>query len=708
MTSNEIASILLGVTLCLTSWGCGGDDDSSGGGPAATVTATATLPTPSETETSLPTPTPTATASVTPESCDDPGVQAREPLCELDQETTHCDFLNREKCLLPYPSSVFLHPDPTTPTGYRLNYSRQAMPANKDGVPIDPTEWNTLDGFGPGPIIEALFPQGVDLAASGVPPIDDFSRSLDSDSPTVLIDATTGEHIVHFVELDVQAANVATRAFLIRPGIRLKDATRYIVAIRGLVDLDGNAIAPERPFEILRDGVSTPVHTIEARREHFEDIFDALEQGGVARDDLILAWDFVTASRESLTGRALSLRDQGLQVNGPGAPPFEVTSVEDDVNEDTFRRVRGTFTVPLFMDSATPPAFFNLDENGVPVQNGTATAPFIVNIPRIAVEAGTAARPIVYGHGLLGSGDEVNAGHLQDFANQYGFIVAGTDWIGMAEGDVGPTLAFIQDLSGFPALPDRLQQAMLNFMLLGRLMTAPDGFNSDPAFQVGGRPLIDTQELYFYGISQGGIAGGVFMALSTETIRGVLGVGAANYSTLLQRSVDFDTFEVLLRQAYPDELDRTLLLPIIQQLWDRADPQAYENHLVSDPLPGTPAKKLLLQPGVYDSQVANIGTEIQVRSMGIPALAPSVLPLFQVPEMEAPFDGSAFVPYDVNAVPAPTTNTPPAEDNGVHEAVRRLNAARRQIDAFLRPDGMIRNYCNGPCFFRDVPGVDER
>jgi hypothetical protein len=302
----------------------------------------------------------------------------------------------------------------------------------------------------------------------------------------------------------------------------------------------------------------------------------------------------------------------------------------------------------------------------------------------------------------------VTAGNLQTLSNRFNFILAATDWIGMSSADLEPTILLIRDLSGFPALPDRLQQAMLNFILLSRLMGAANGFNSHAAFQFDGVPIIDTAEVYFYGISQGGIEGGTYMALATETVRGILGVGAANYSILLQRSADFPMFETVLNLNYTDVLDRQLMFPLFQQLWDRADPQGYLPHLVRDPLPGTPAKKVLLQVGVNDSQVPNIGTEIQVRSLGIPALAPSAYPLFQVPELEAPFDGSAFVPYDVNGTAAPLTNTPPEDDNGVHEAVRRLDAAQRQIDAFLRPDGEVQNFCDGPCFFTGVPDVEER
>jgi hypothetical protein len=67
-----------------------------------------------------------------------------------------------------------------------------------------------------------------------------------------------------------------------------------------------------------------------------------------------------------------------------------------------------------------------------------------------------------------------------------------------------------------------------------------------------------------------------------------------------------------------------------------------------------------------------------------------------------------LVPYDVNATLTPLTNAPPDSDNGVHEAVRRLDAAQRQVDAFLRPDGRVENYCDGPCFFTGVPNVEER
>ena len=45
------------------------------------------------------------------------------------------------------------------------------------------------------------------------------------------------------------------------------------------------------------------------------------------------------------------------------------------------------------------------------------------------------------------------------------------------------------------------------------------------------------------GNSQGGILGGALTAIATDWTHSVLGVPGMNYSTLLQRSSDFDTYK---------------------------------------------------------------------------------------------------------------------------------------------------------------------
>ncbi|HET9729433.1 MAG TPA: hypothetical protein VFR41_08440, partial [Acidimicrobiia bacterium] len=73
-----------------------------------------------------------------------------------------CDPIDTTKCLLPFPDNYFTVPDASTPTGLRVHFPRESMPANAQGVHIDPTDWNTNDGFSPGSTVMAFVP-GIDL-----------------------------------------------------------------------------------------------------------------------------------------------------------------------------------------------------------------------------------------------------------------------------------------------------------------------------------------------------------------------------------------------------------------------------------------------------------------------------------------------------------------------------------------------------------------
>src|SRR6185295_6283625 len=139
-----------------------------------------------------------------------------------------------------------------------------------------------------------------------------------------------------------------------------------------------------------------------------------------------------------------------------------------------------------------------LDADDRPVrQPQPFVATFTCDLPNYAPV--TPARMSLYGHGLLGDQGEVNGSLVRTMSATYNVAYCATDWIGMAEEDVGNAVNILQDLSRFPTLADRLQQGFLNFLFLGRLMRHPAGFASDPAFQVNGVPAINTEELYFDG-----------------------------------------------------------------------------------------------------------------------------------------------------------------------------------------------------------------
>lgn len=624
-----------------------------------------------------------------------------------------CNALDQRHCMLPFPSDFFSVEDATTDSGRRVAIAREATPANRDGVHIDTTEWNRNDGFSPGSQL-VTFIEDVDLEASGAAPITDIARSLDDDAPVVLIDADSGERIPYWVEIDARPDAAQDRMTFVRPAVHLREARRYVVGWRNLVDLAGQPIEASDVFRAYRDRLESDVPEVEAQRDRYERVFDDLAAAGVARDELTLAWDFTVASARNLSERILHMRDEAFAELGDDAPAFAVTLVEDDFDDRTARRISGTFEVPNYMtEQGQPGTRLNYGPDDLPERNGTFTADFRCVVPRAALSGGAGpavpARASLYGHGLLGSEREVGAGNVRDMANEHNFVFCATKWTGMSEDDVPNAVAILGDFSRFPTLADRTQQGFLNFLFLGRLMIHADGLSSHPAFQdAAGASVIDRSELFYDGNSQGGIMGGALTAVATDFRRAVLGVPGMNYSILLQRSVDWDTYELIYNPAYPDQLERGLGILLAQMLWDRGEASGYAHHMTDDPLPGTPPHEVLLHVAFGDHQVAPVTAEIEARTIGAaihwPAVVdgrlPDVEPYWGIERIdEYPHEGSAIVIWDSGAPVPPLVNQPPREGEDPHGDPRSDPEARVQKSEFLRTDGAVVDVCDGePCF----------
>ena len=626
----------------------------------------------------------------------------------LDPDTAaRCELLDPSECLLPWPSDHLTAADPSTDTGRRLALHPASMPRNRDGVAIDPTDFNRSDGFSPGTMIVTRVP-GIDLARTGAPPLGDLARSLEADSPMVIVDADTGERHPFWAELDPGAATDEDRALMLRPGVSFEEGHRYVVALRRLRDGAGATIPANPVFATYRDAVPTDVAHVEARRPAMEAVFATLAEAGVARDDLHLAWDFTVASERNLSERLLHLRDDAFADLGGAAPAFTVTGVEEltpEQDEHIARRVEGTFEVPLYLTgTGAPGSTFSWGDGGLPERNGSITARFSCRVPR-AASATSPARISLYGHGLLGSRSEVNAGNVRASADEHDIVFCATDWIGMASEDIGTAVAILQDMSKFAQLADRVQQGILDTLFLGRLMKHPGGFASSPAFQDGGVPLIDTSELFYDGNSQGGIIGGAATAVAQDWTRAVLGVPGMNYSLLLRRSSDWPAYASIFEVAYPDRLDQTLVLAMVQSQWDRAEANGYAHHMTDDPYPGTPPHQVLLHVAYADHQVTMWSAEIMARTIGArlrqPALAagrhPDEAPYFGLlPVPGEGFGGSVMVYWDAGTPPPPSIEAPPTEGSDPHGRPRAQPSARLQKSAFF--DGVFLDVCGDlPC-----------
>ncbi len=262
----------------------------------------------------------------------------------------------------------------------------------------------------------------------------------------------------------------------------------------------------------------------------------------------------------------------------------------------------------------------------------------------------------------------------------------------------------------FPKTPDRLQQGFVNINYLARLMTHANGFVSNEAFRSDGRPVIDTSDVFYDGNSQGGILGAAATALATEWSRAVLGVPGMNFSTLLDRSRAFLNFRPVIDTAYPNALERQIVLALMQMVWDRGEANGYANHLGDRPLPGRSEHRVLLHVALGDFQVADVTAFVEARSFGAavhrPATANDRVGIdyaFDLPAIDYPWSGSAVVLWDSGVPLPPLGNVPPdgAGDalgrHDPHEDPRYDADVRLQKSEFLRSNGAVIDVCDGPC-----------
>ncbi len=624
-----------------------------------------------------------------------------------------CENLSPTTCLMPYPSSWFLQEDPSTNTGFRVAIDEAAFPHNQfdEGVSRTST-WNRFDGFSPMGSAVVGFDGKVDTA--NLPNEDHIADSLSDGSPTVLLDAETGERVAHFAEVDEwYNADPDRTTFYIRPASRLKENHRYIVAIRDLVLVDGTPVEPSAYFRALRDSTPTDVAELEGRRASMEGIFSDLAAAGVARDDLIIAWDFHTASGESLWGPMIQLRQDAFrrfEAGTDGVGTCTVESVEEgaSVPSNVFRRIRGTFTVPLYMESEYEGALFNRNEDGEIEYNGTAEAPFEVVVPlsvRDRVMAGgDRARMLMYGHGLLGSARQVSSGGTREALQRAEMIGFGTDYWGLAEADDAQFITYVVTQFGnFDQVGERLVQGTINSLILQKSFAPGGPCASMPelALDVDGTPRpMNGDELYYYGISQGGIMGGTLAGLSDTIDAYVLQVGGIGYSTLVRRSIDFEPFERVFELWYTDKLERDWFIVSTQTMWDYAEPATYVPHIFGDPLPGVDnsERRVLYQASRWDAQVSNVCSDVAARTMGLPWLRSSVYEPYGVAEglleaTDGPSD-SAYVIFQLDDVePIPKGTAIADEDNSAHNDLRYLDPMLEQLDRFCRPDGQVFDTC---------------
>jgi len=626
--------------------------------------------------------------------------EVREPeLIEVPYEEG-CDNINPLHCMFPFPSSVFLSEDSTTVTGYRVNYTKTTVPGSGTFRQVEIPGLNRLDGMSPSTQILTAFDE--DPALTGVANQSTIEKSLIAAHATILVNLDTGERLPHWVELDFRTDNKGPTILYIRTTRGLDHNTAYGVGISGLTNSTGGLISPSLAFKALIEGDYTNAPDVELRAASFDNLFVSLESHGYEREELQEAWEFHTASTESIVGGMLHMREDALTRLGDDGIGCNVTSTEDNYGNDnmTFRRVRGTITTPQYLlNPDEPPSLMSRDSNGTPLFTGYSEVPFTLIIPQVLADNNISGPLVVFGHGFMGTGEATISGS-RGWSQTYGVSLLATDWYGWSQSDYDTVIDMLVQPAYFEHQTDRLQQAMINKITMLRTMK---GVCSDiPELYSGETNLVDTDEAYYMGYSLGGIYGGTFMALSPDIDRGVLWVGGSGFASMIERSTNYNQFELIFNSilGYPDRNDRAIIISLGQQLWDSTDPDIYLNFVANGYGDVLTPKTILAVYSVNDAQVPMLSSDRACRAADIPVLSTSTRLPYGVDIVEGPIEGSAAVFFDGNFPEVPEGNTGPSPE--YHSLAHNLIAGVPEVNAMVfgfMLTGIVENTCGEICTF---------
>jgi hypothetical protein len=601
-----------------------------------------------------------------------------------------CNALGETGCVLPWPSSVYERDDASSPTGVRLDLPLGALPINFDGIEIDPVHINERTGFSPMSQILVTFEHGIDPA--NLVGFDDIGRSLTDESPTVIVDMSTGERVAHFAEVDVNEVDrIGEQVMILRPAVRLAGGTRYAVGIRAsLRDKAGHALAPTDGFRAVRDGGSSGHARLDRVRKRMPEVIAAL---GVPKQDLILAFNFTTADDAALIADPLAARDAAMAVVGNAdGVAYTIKSDVQAPEAGIARIVRLEYVTPQIADLTGQG--FHRGTDGKVVVDGTTTTVASIVIPSCAT-ASNKAQIAIYGHGFFGGLDESTGSYIRAFAKSTCTVVVGGLWRGMSADDVADAVLALNNLNRMHGFGERIWQGMVDFMTLTKL--AKGKLAREVLVDGAMQPIVDPSRIFYYGISQGAILGSTLYAYDPTLTRAVLGVGGANWAVMFERSKNWAAYSLPLKGAYGGVMNSVILQQVIEMGLEPVDGGTIAPQIRAGGLPGAaPNKQYLMQMSMGDCSVPNLASEYQARTLGLPLLGPTVKTPYGFTPATGPL-ASGFVIVNESPEPLPpTTNETFNYDNPAHESLRRRQATIDQIVRFAAT-GEIVNFCTGAC-----------
>lgn len=473
------------------------------------------------------------------------------------------------------------------------------------------------------------FPFAGPLDASSLP--SQAATVADPDAPVQLVNVSPGSaHYGRRLPLVFRVYPAGADPFLPHdtlalrtlPGIVLAEGEVYCAWVTdGLRDAGGLAVSatPEFVQALASDPVLAPLRAyLEANNPELLPrlVSATCFTTDTATRELVAIQEFLatdpSAPPPSVVETALY---QGEVVLAPGVGAYEIT---------------GTYKAPKFQAGQEPHCAledgggFVFDEKGRPVVQEMETMRFSLLVPDDPAPPG--GWPIVLcAHGSGGDYRTCTTGGPEPREEiERGLAVLGIDM--PMHGVRGPGNNPWDCLLNPATMRTGLRQAAVDFMSLARAIAAGT-FVIDVPFP----PLtitFDSEKIYFFGHSLGGLGGSLVLGTVPQIRGGLLSAagGLTIYSALYRQ----DWLVFLPMYAHYIGVDLEVLdehhpaLTIVQLLNEPGDPLNYARYWL-DPPSGAPAKHVLLVSGDADIQTPPITNLVLAAAGGVPVIEPVLL-----------------------------------------------------------------------------------
>lgn len=508
-----------------------------------------------------------------------------------------------------------------------------------------------LDGFSPVSAIYLRFTAPIDTSTLPADP----PATLASDASVQIVDvddASPERGKRRLAQLRFQKGEAVyipadTLAVMPMIGAPLRPRTKYAVVVTNRAKAEGGGAI--RPSDDLAEviGLREATERTRAVRDLYAPALAQLAAAGIAKESIAHLAVFTT---NDPTKETYALTDDAIQTPAPTARDF----VKKDDNAD-FVVYEGVYGPTPLYQAGTAPFAKPADggglvfENGKPVRQGTVDLRFALAVPdaqKCPLPPG--GYPVVlYAHGTGGDyrsfvGDGTARALARDCLASMGIdqVLHGTRPGAPPEDDPNHDSKIELYFFNFEnpiAARSHNRQAAVDVVQQARLFTESKVKVPAAVSKTGADIAFDGSRVLFFGHSQGGLNGPLFLAASDLARGGVLsGAGSIFGIALLNKTkpVDIPAAVRFLAKLGGEDASKELDLfhPIItlaQSVIDVADPINYGGHIIREPRPGFAPKSIYQTEGIApdgtgDTYAPPKGIETLGIAIGLPRLAPGV------------------------------------------------------------------------------------